>query len=178
MGVLQEFWVDHAVKTRRKYLIFCGIPLNLMLWGYKSWAILEYLFKKLEVYFHKSIRKILVISIIRVKDKHITNKTVRLFFCGIPSLRSQIAKRQLRFIGKVVRNHDSQIPTQLFTAWCDHPRKRGGVLQTNKKNITNNLQLIIPFAEKYGGLSSWAYYALNKSYWEYLLSQLGNELLE
>ena len=81
-----------------------------------------------------------------------------------------IAKRQLRFIGKVVRNHDSQIPTQLLTAWCDHSQKRFGVLQTNKRNITKNLQLIIPSAEKYGRLSSLAYCALDKSYWQYLIS--------
>ena len=168
MGALREFWIDHAVKTRSKYLIFCAIPLNMLLWGCKSWAIRESLFKKIEVFFHRRIRNILGISIIRIKYEHITNETVRLFFCGIPSLQSQIAKRQLRFIENVVRYHDSQIPTQLLTAWCDHPRKRGGVLQTNKKNITKNLQLIIPSAEKDGRLSSWAYYALDKSYWDYL----------
>ena len=150
MGYLPEFWVDPAVKMHSKYLIFCAIPLNLLLWGCESWAIRESLFKKLEVFFHRSIRKILGISITRVKDEHIKNETVRLFFCGIPSLRIQISQRQLGFIEKVVRNHDSQIPTLLITAWCDHPRKQGGVLQTNKRNITKNLQLIIPSAEKDG----------------------------
>ena len=175
MGALREFCIDQAVETCSKYLIFCAIPINLLLWGCEIWAIRESLFKKLEVFFHRSIRNILGISIMRVKDEHITNETVCLFFCGIPSLWSQIAKRQLGFIGKVVRNHDSQIPTQLLTVCCNHPRKQGVALQTNKRNITKNLQLIIPSAEKDGRLSSWAYYALDKSYWDYLLSQLGNE---
>ena len=174
MGLLWEFWVNPAVKTHSKYLIFCTIPLRLLLWGCESWAFLEYLFRELEVLFHRCIRKILVINILQVKYKHITNEAVHIFFCGIPSLRNQIAKRQLSFIGKVVHNHDSQIPTQLLTVWCNHPRKQGGLLQTNKRKITENLQLIIPSAEKYGRLSSWAYCALDKSYWDYLLSQLGN----
>ena len=164
MGALQEFWINHAVVTRSKYLIFCAIPLNLLLWGCKIWAIQESLFKKLKVFFHRSRRKILGISITQVKDEHIKNESVRLFFCGIPLLWSQIAKIKLGFIGKVVRNHDSQIPTQLLTTWCDHPQKQGGLLQTNKGNITKNLQLIIPSTEKDGRLSSWAYYALDQIY--------------
>ena len=111
MGALQEFWIDLAVETRSKYLIFCAIPLNLLLWGCASWAIQESLFKKLKVFCRRSIRKILGISITRVKDEHIKNETVRLFFGSIPSLRCQIAKRKLGFIGEVVHNHASQITT-------------------------------------------------------------------
>ena len=97
------------------------------------------------------------------------------FFCGITSFRNQITKRQLSFIGKVFHIHDSQILTQIITAWCNHPQKWGRVLQTNKKNITKNLQIIIPSAEKDGRLLSCAYCALEKSYWDSLLSQLKNK---
>ena len=46
----------------------------------------------------------------------------------------KIATRQLTFIGKVARNSDDYLPTKLLTTWCNHKRRRGGVLHTNKKN--------------------------------------------
>ena len=63
---------------------------------------------------------------------------------------NKIAQRQLTFIGKVVRNKDDQIPTQLLTAWCDNKRRRGGVLQNNKKNLAKKIRLVIPGASKDG----------------------------
>ena len=121
MGSLQHFWTDDAVDVHSKYLIFCAIPLNLALWGCESWALRETMVRKLETFFHRSIRRILGITWTQVIDEHITNDSVRMRFCHIPSLWNQIAKWQLTFIGKVVRNSDSQIPTRLLTAWCDHP---------------------------------------------------------
>ena len=88
----------------------------------------------------------------QVIDKHITNESIRMRFCHIPSIRHQIVKRQLPFIGKVVRNSDNKIPTRLLTAWCDHPRRRGAPLQNNKKNLVKNIQLIVPSAASDGRL--------------------------
>ena len=125
--------------------------------------------------FHRSIRRILGITWTQVIDEHITNDSVWRRFCHIPSLRNQFAKRQLTFIGKIERNSDSQIPTRLLTAWCDHPRRRGAPLQRNKKNLVKNLQLIVPSVPNNGRLSSWALLALDSSYWNHLISQLGTQ---
>ena len=116
MGALQHFWGDDAVDIHSKYLIYCAIPLNLLLWGCESWALRATMMSKLEVFFHRSIRRILGITITQVIDEHITNDSVRMRFCRIPSLQNQIAKRQLTFIGKVVRNSNDQIPTRFLTA--------------------------------------------------------------
>ena len=91
--------------------------------------------KKLEVFLHINLRKILKITITEVIEDPITNASLRMRFFNIPTIRNQIAKRQLTFIGKVVRKSEDQIPTQLLTDWSDHKRKRGGVLQNNKKNL-------------------------------------------
>ena len=108
--------------------------------------------RKLEIFVHRSFRRILGITWTQVIDEHITNDSVRRRFCHIPSLRNQFAKRQLTFIGKIVRNSDSQIPTRLLTAWCDHPRRRGAPLQSNKKNLVKNLQLLVPSVPNNGRL--------------------------
>ena len=134
MGALDHFWSDRAVDDHSKYQIFRSIPCNLLLWGCESWALREATLKKLEVFLHRNIWKILGITITQVIYKRITNKSVRTKFFNIPTIRNQIAQRQLTFIGKVFHNKDDQIPTQLLTAWCDNKRRRAGVLQTKKKN--------------------------------------------
>ena len=95
-------------------------------------------------------------------------------FFNIPTICNKIAHRQLTFIGKVVRNPDDQIPTQLLTAWCNHKRKPGGVLQNNKNNLAQNIRLVVPGAAKDGLLTTWVYFALDNSYWKYLISLIGN----
>ena len=125
MGALNHFWSDRAVDDYSKYLIFRDIPINLLLWGCESWALRETTLQKLEVFLHRSIRKILRIDITQVIDERITNGSIRTRFFSIPTIRNQIAQVQLTFIGKVVRNKDNQLPSQLLTAWCNNKRKRG-----------------------------------------------------
>ena len=150
MGALNPFWSNPAVDLKSKYLIFCAIPTNLLLWGCESWSLRKDLLRKLEVFFHRSIRRILGIRILQVKEERITNESVRTRFMQIPSLADQLAKRQLTFLGRIVRNRDDQLPTKLITAWCNHPCKRGGFLQDHKKNIARNVQKLIPSAAKDG----------------------------
>ena len=175
MGDLNHFWSDRAVDNHSKYQIFHAIQSNLLLWGCKSWALREATLKKLEVFLHHNIRKILGITITQVIDERITNESVRTRFFNIPTIRNQIAQQKLTFIGKVVRNKDDQIPTQLLTAWCDNKRQRGGVLQNNKKKLAKKIRLIIPGAAKDGLLTTWVYFALDAAYWKYLISQLGSK---
>ena len=140
MGALNHFWSDRAVDDYSRYLIFRAIPINLLLWGSESWALRETTLSKLEVFLHQSIRKILSIDITQVMDERITNGSIRNRFFSIPTIRKKIAQRQLTFIGKVVRNKDNQLPTQLLTAWCNKKRKRGAPLQNNKKNLAQNIR--------------------------------------
>ena len=106
-------------------------------------------------------------------DKKITNQSLRKQFFNVPTICNQLVKRQLTFIGKVVRNSEDQIPTKLLTAWCDNKRKRGASLQNNKKKLAHNIRLIVPGAEKNGLLITWVYLALDDGYWKHLIKQLG-----
>ena len=74
---------------------------------------------------------------------------------NIPTIRYHLAKQQLNFIRKLVRNSEDQIPSQRLTVWCDNKRKLGAPLQNNKKNLAQNIRLIVPGAEKYGLLATW-----------------------
>jgi hypothetical protein len=57
---------------------------------------------KLEVFLHHSIRRILHVSITRVKEERIQNEHVRRMFYDISPDGNMIAARQMDFIGKIV----------------------------------------------------------------------------
>ena len=72
-----KLWTNSSVDNNSKYLIFITIPINLLLWGYEIWALRKSLPKNLEVFLHRSIRRILGISMTEVKYQRTTNKIVR-----------------------------------------------------------------------------------------------------
>ena len=161
MGALSKFWTDSSVDNHSKYLIFLAIPINLLIWGCESWVLRTSLMKKLEVFLHRSIRRILGTSMIKVKDQHITNKTVRMKFFGIINIEEKIATQQLTFIGKLTRNSDNHLLTKLITAQCKHKRQRGDRLHTNKKPIFHNLCLIIQGMKKTVVLRTRAHFSID-----------------
>ena len=77
MGALNNFWIDNTVNNLSKYLIFCAIPCDLVLWGCESLEIREATSKKLEVFLHINVSKILNITITMVIDERITNQSLQ-----------------------------------------------------------------------------------------------------
>ena len=126
----------------------------------------------LEVFLHQNVRRILQIKVRHGIEHQIKNEHVHKMFFNIPTIRNQIAFRQLTYIGKCFRRESAQIPTLLLTAWCDHPRKVGRPLLTNKQCIIRNLQLVIPEVDDDGTLVSWGFHALDTSFWNKLLRTL------
>ena len=60
--------------------------MNLMLWGGESYSGNKADLKSLDTFHHKSIRRILGISMGEVKDEEITNSEIRRRFGEIESL--------------------------------------------------------------------------------------------
>jgi hypothetical protein len=92
------------VSIRIKIIMYQAIPLNTVLWGYASWSLKEREKKKLEAFHHSAIRRILGISMRRVYEERITDKTVRSKFVGVPKISSFILQCYLQYIAKTVRN--------------------------------------------------------------------------
>ena len=109
------------------------------------------------------------ITITMVIDEKITNQSLRKQFFDIPTIRNQLEKQQLTFIGKVVRNSEDRIPTKILTAWCDNKHKRGAPLQNNKKNLAQNICLIVPGAAEDGLITTLVYLSLDNGYWKHLI---------
>ena len=139
MGALDNFWKDHHVDMYSKYMIFRGIPCNLRLLGYESWALRQTLLNKLEVFLHRSIRQILNINMVQVRERHIKNSHIRVMLYNIPCVRNQVAFRRLTYVGKVLRREASHVSTRFLTAWYNNPRKRGMSFLTNRDSLVRNL---------------------------------------
>ena len=66
----------------------------------------------------------------------------------------------LNFIGKETHNSDEQLPKNLRMAWFNNKQQVGGVLQSNKKDLVQNIVLIVPTVYQYGSLKFWAQLAI------------------
>jgi len=103
MGTLKDVWRNPHLDIYNKYLHFRSIPMNLLLWGAEMWSLRKTQLDQLEVFFHRSIRCILQISMSTVKEERIRNERVREMFYLIPCIRNMITSRQADFIGKMIR---------------------------------------------------------------------------
>ena len=99
MGALAKFWAYASSDNGIKYLIFLAIPINMLSRGCESWALWTSLLKKLIIFLHRSIQRILGISMTEVKYQHVVNETVRRNVFDILNIKEQIATQRLTFIG-------------------------------------------------------------------------------
>jgi hypothetical protein len=194
MGAMKNVWDDVYIDMYTKYLFFLAIPVNLLLWGCETWALKEESTRKLDVFIHRSARRILNISMTQEQEERIRNSEVRKKFFDIPTAERMIAGRQLTYLGKVVRNkREGFLPKKLLTAWVDNKRPKGGVLFTNKKSLVKSLEFILPpippepeaddnslemkrwkrivEERKAGDLRHWINDAMDQEYWEWMIDQ-------
>ncbi len=69
MGALKDMWRNPHLDVYSKYILFRAIPMNLLLWGCKMWSMRQTLLSKLEVFMHRSLRRILdMISMSQVTE--------------------------------------------------------------------------------------------------------------
>ena len=175
MGALNSFWSNPYVDMYYKHTIFMAIPINLLLWGCESWALRESHYDKLDAFLHKSIRRILRITITEVREEKIRNERIRKIFYNIPDIRSIIAARISRFIGKVIRGPNDNPPKLFITAWCNHPRRPGKPLTTNKTTVVKALKTLLPEtmeSDDKGHLGNWINIAMDVKIWNYKIERL------
>ena len=177
MGALKNVWDSPHLDIWSKYLLFRAIPMNLLLWGCETWSMRKTLSNKLEVFLHRNIRRILRISMFRVKEEHLHNEHVRRMFYDIPRVCNMIAARQLDFLGKTMRGPSDRPAQQMMTACCDNVRRVGRPFLHNKDYIVKNLRLLfanVPEVtiNQYGSLKNWINEALDEKYWTDLIACL------
>jgi hypothetical protein len=142
MGALKELWRNPHLDMYNKYLLFRAIPMNLLLWGAETWSLRKSQLDKLEVFLHRSIRRILQIAMSTVQEQRLRNGKVRDMFYSIPCIRNMIAARQMDFVGKMIRGPPDRPSRNMITSCCDHKRRVGRPQTMGKNFMVENLCLL------------------------------------
>ena len=177
MGALKNVWDNPHMDLYSKYLLFCAIPMNLLLWGCETWSLRQVLLDKLEVFLHRNVRRILGISITQVKEEKIRNERVRTKFYEIPRVRNMIAARQMDFFGKLVQGPWERPAKRMITACCSNKRLQGRPHFHNKDALVKNLKLLFSqvnevYIDDCGTVKNWIKEASHKEYWNQLVACL------
>jgi len=142
MGKMKEVWHNPHLNVYNKYLLFRAIPMNLLLWGAETWSLRKLQLDKLEVFLHRSIWRILHISMTKVREQQLHNDKVRQMFYSIPCVGNMIATWQMDFVGKMIRGPPDRPSRNMITACCDHKRRVGRPQTTGKNFMVENLRLL------------------------------------
>ena len=177
MGALKEVWRNPHLDMFNKYMLFRAIPMNLLLWGAETWSLRKQQLDQLEIFLHRNIRRILQISMSRVKEERIRNEKVRQMFYSIPCARNMIAARQMDFVGKMIRGPPDRPSRNMITACCDHKRRVGRPQTTGKNIMVENLRLLFKDVntvniDRFGSLRNWIHEANDEDYWNQLVKRL------
>ena len=103
MGALKFVWDAKEASTRAKMKLCEAMPMNSLLWGSENWSRNKADTAMAEAFHHKSIRRMLGISMMQVKEQEIKNEEVRRRFGNIECMTGTWRRRQLLFIGRIVR---------------------------------------------------------------------------
>ena len=122
IGALSNVRGNLHLDLYRKYLLFHVIPMNLLLWGCKTWSLRQVLLNKLEIFLHRNIRSLLEFMPTQVNDDMIRNEHVRRKFYNIPQVCNMITARQIDFVGKVVGGEWHCPAKHILTKCCNRTR--------------------------------------------------------
>ena len=199
MGRLRHFFNNQYVELNFKHQVFLQYIVNILLWGCESWAIKDHHFKQLNVFIHRSIRRILHIRMSQVIDDHIKNSSIRKTFYNLPTAEDLVTIRSMTYLGKLTRGPISNPAKQLLTAFVNHPRPIGGIIMTNKKAMVKYLNALLPMIlrsetittnpttganttrskpNKDGDVHLWYHIAMDEDGWEEYINRLRHPGIE
>ena len=111
----------------------------------------------------------------QVRDEHITNAQITLKFGGILTISLLIARKQLKWVGKIIRMDNRQIPPKILTGFNCRPRCSGRRFRTTRDGIVDSLKLIWPKLSDNGALKEWRHFALCIGYWNKCADEVASQ---
>ena len=126
---------EHNIRLPTKLKVYNSVVLTSLLYGCEAWTLYRRHIKQLESFHMRSLRSILKI---RWQDK-VTNIEV-LDRAGSISIEAMILRKQLRWVGHVIRMDDQRLPKQLlFGELCSGRRNRGRPRKRYKDCVKANI---------------------------------------
>ena len=142
-GALNFVWKSNQIYLETKKKLHLAIPLNLALLNGETWSGNKADLESLDVFHHKTIRKILGINMLQVKDERITNEKLRMRFNNIKSLSEIWRYRVLKFIGRVARQNPSALPRKFLSASIDNKIAVGRPFRKCKDATVESIRILI-----------------------------------
>jgi hypothetical protein len=127
------------IPIKLRLRTYQAIIVNLALWGCESWALKEDDRRKLEVFHHRCLRRMLNLTIYEVKEQHITNKEVRKRAGNSYSMQQMMELRRCRWLEKLSKMNDKRGPRKILAAWCPTARPTGKPQQTIRHGYATTL---------------------------------------
>jgi hypothetical protein len=109
-----------------KTKFFAATIVNILLWGYELLTLRAADLKKLEVFHHKGIQHVLIMSRLKQATERLTNCSLQKRLDGVATIQETIKERRLNWLGNVARQLDLNIPKKLLTAWTSRLRNNCG----------------------------------------------------
>ena len=128
----------------------------------------------LQAFHHRSICSILGITMFQVQERRITNEQILKQFHDIPDIVTLTKRRQLQYLGKVVRKPMSHLPPQLLSCHIQRPRERGRPQTTTWKTYIDLLREVFPTLPPDGRFKLWAHHSQDQHHWKKIVNTLGS----
>ncbi len=173
MGASKHFFDNNDVDRRVKTRIYTAAPLNALLWGCESWNLMRRNLNKLRSFHHGAIRRILKIKWSQVREHHIKNLEVRRRLYNMPNIDAFINRRTVKYVGKISRLNDDNLPKKFLAAWINGKRKNGAPQITCNNNSARAIDTILSkdktLSNNQALLKKWGPLDHNKNKWQYYI---------
>ena len=122
---LRNIWKSGQLKLKTKLKIFKSNVLALLLYGCETWRMTKRDATKLDVFLHKSLRRLMRIYWpMKISNEEVRNRA------NISTISEQIFRRCWKFIGHVLRMDPNKHPKTALTWAPEGSRSRGRQKET------------------------------------------------
>ena len=109
VGALSFIWNSNEVSLDAKVKLFLAMPVNFTLWNGETWAGNKTDLCLLDTFMHKTIRRIMKISMKKACDEKNSNVMLRKGFGNLSPLSEIWRHRLLKFVGRTSRQNPNAL---------------------------------------------------------------------
>ena len=144
VGALSFIWDSNSIVHETKINLYLMIPVNLTLWNGETWLGNKTDLALLDAFHHKTIRRILHISMANVTKLRLKNKIIRSKFGNIKKLSDLWRSHLLKYVSWSTHQNEISIPKQILSAHVSGKRICGQPFWTIKDTTIESIRLMIP----------------------------------
>ena len=146
------------IVLEAKKMVYLSMVLSIVLYGSESWSVSAEMMRKLESFHRMCIRSMCRINMWHVREHKISTGTL-LKRTGILPIGKYLARRQLSWVGKVMRMPQCRLPRKMVACWVYNQRPDGRPMLTYGESVVRSLKIAGI------GIENWGELAADKAAW-------------